>query len=404
MLSGLSIFCFILSPDMDARISAKKFWGLTGYQWTCILYIAVAIFCWQLKYFRHIDNNYIIFRTSFYHFRDHLNLYLLYPAEYYDVYIYGPLFTVFIAPLSLMPEWLGFLLWEVGNAAAFLWAIHLLPFSNKTKTIILLLCAIEFANSSHYMQFNPIIAAIVILSFVMVKRQKEQYATLFTIAGTLMKIYPVVGLAFFFFSKNKAKYILWSVIWLVVLICLPAIISGPGFLIQTYKDWFAALTSKNLTNQSLTTGFDWCVMGMVRRFFQDSTIPNWPFLLMGALSVAGALLRVKQYPYLKFQLQLMCSLLMMIVLFSTASEHPTFIIATAGAVIYIMMQPKPFTAFNIVMLVLLLLVTGLGPSDAFPKPARIWMQNYAIKAYAPAIIWFKLAWELLFADFSKDQY
>ncbi|WP_158223389.1 glycosyltransferase family 87 protein [Mucilaginibacter sp. MD40] len=389
---------------MDARISAKKFWGLTGYQWTCILYIAVAIFCWQLKYFRHIDNNYIIFRTSFYHFRDHLNLYLLYPAEYYDVYIYGPLFTVFIAPLSLMPEWLGFLLWEVGNAAAFLWAIHLLPFSNKTKTIILLLCAIEFANSSHYMQFNPIIAAIVILSFVMVKRQKEQYATLFTIAGTLMKIYPVVGLAFFFFSKNKAKYILWSVIWLVVLICLPAIISGPGFLIQTYKDWFAALTSKNLTNQSLTTGFDWCVMGMVRRFFQDSTIPNWPFLLMGALSVAGALLRVKQYPYLKFQLQLMCSLLMMIVLFSTASEHPTFIIATAGAVIYIMMQPKPFTAFNIVMLVLLLLVTGLGPSDAFPKPARIWMQNYAIKAYAPAIIWFKLAWELLFADFSKDQY
>ncbi|HEK22314.1 MAG: hypothetical protein C0154_07370 [Mucilaginibacter sp.] len=388
---------------MDARTSAKKFWGLTGYQWTCILYIAVAIFCWQLKYFRHIDNNYIIFRTSFYHFRDHLNLYLLYPAEYYDVYIYGPLFTVFIAPLSLMPEWLGFLLWEVGNAAAFLWAIHLLPFSNKTKTIILLLCAIEFANSSHYMQFNPIIAAIVILSFVMVKRHKEQYATLFTVAGTLMKIYPVVGLAFFFFSKNKAKYILWSVICLAVLLCLPAIISGPGFLIQTYKDWFAALTSKNITNQSLTTGFDWCIMGMIRRFLQDSTIPNWPFLLMGALSVAGALLRVKQYPYLKFQLQLMCSLLMMIVLFSTASEHPTFIIATAGAVIYIMMQPKPFTPFNIVMLVLLLVVTGLGPSDAFPKPARIWMQHYAIKAYAPAIIWFKLAWELLFADFSKDQ-
>lgn len=388
---------------MDARTSAKKFWGLTGCQWTCILYIAVAIFCWQLKYFRHIDNNYLIFRTSFYHFRDHLNLYLLYPAEYYDVYIYGPLFTVFIAPLSLMPEWLGFLLWEVGNAAAFLWAIHLLPFSNKTKTTILLLCAIEFANSSHYMQFNPIIAAIVILSFVMVNRQKEQYATLFTIAGTLMKIYPVVGLAFFFFSKNKAKYILWSAIWLVVLLCLPAIISGPEFLVQTYKDWVAALTSKNLTNQSLTTGFDWCIMGMVRRFFQDSTIPNWPFLLMGAASVAGALLRVKQYPYLKFQLQLMCSLLMMIVLFSTASEHPTFIIATAGAVIYIMMQPKPFTAFNIVMLVLLLVVTGLGPSDAFPKPARIWMQNHAIKAFAPTIIWFKLAWELLFVDFKKQE-
>ncbi|TWR24222.1 DUF2029 domain-containing protein [Mucilaginibacter achroorhodeus] len=384
---------------MDAQISAKKFWGLTGYQWTCILYIAVALFCWQLKYFRHIDNNYIIFRTSFYHFKDHVNLYLLYPNEYYDVYIYGPLFTVFIAPLSLMPEGWGFFFWEVGNAAAFLWAINLLPFNNRTKTIILLLCAIEFANASHYMQFNPIIAAIIIGSFMMVKKQKEQYATLVTVAGTLMKIYPIVGLAFFFFSKNKAKYIIWSVIWTAIFLVLPAIISGPGFLIQTYKDWFVALTSKNLTNQSLTTGFDWCMMGAVRRAFQDSSIPNWPFLLMGAASVIGALARVKQYESLKFRLQLMCSLLIMVVIFSTASEHPTFIIATAGAVIYIMMQPKPFTPFNIVILVLLLVVTGLGPSDAFPKPARIWMQNYAIKAYIPVIIWFKIAWQLLFTDF-----
>lgn len=384
---------------MEEQISAKRFLGLTGYQWTCILYIAVAVFCWQLKYFRHIDNNYIIFRTSYYHFKDHVNLYLTYPKEYYDVYIYGPLFTVFIAPLSWMPESWGFFFWEVGNAAAFLWAINLLPFNNRAKTAILLLCAIEFANSSHYMQFNPIIAAIIIGSFMMVRQEKLKYATLLAVAGTLMKIYPIVGLAFFFFSKHKVRYILWSAFWLILFLILPAIISGPEFLFQTYKDWFAALTSKNLTNQSLTTGFDWCMMGAVRRAFQDSSIPNWPFLLMGAASVIGALARVKQYESLKFRLQLMCSLLIMVVIFSTASEHPTFIIATAGAVIYIMMQPKPFTTFNIVILVLLLVVTGLGPSDAFPKPARIWMQNHAVKAYVPSIIWFKIAWELLFTDF-----
>ena len=388
---------------MAEQLSPKKFLTLTGYQWTCILYIAVAIFCWQLKYFRHIDNNYLIFRTSFYHFRDHVNLYLYYPKEYYDVYIYGPTFTIFIAPLALMPEGWGFFFWEVGNAAAFLWAVNTLPFTNRIKTIILLLCAIEFANSSHYMQFNPIIAAIIILSFTMVRRQKEHYATLFTVFGTLMKIYPIVGLAFFVFSKNKVRYIVWSFIWLVVLICLPAIISGPQFLVQTYKDWFAALSSKNLTNQDLTTGFDWCLMGAVRRLFQDSSIPNWPFLLGGAAVFGAALLRFKQYASLKFQLQIMCSLLLMVVIFSTASEHPTFIIATAGAVIYIMMQQKPFTPFNIVMLVLLLVVTGLGPSDAFPKPARHWMQLYAIKAYAPIIIWFKIAWELLFRDFTQDK-
>jgi hypothetical protein len=384
-------------------MATKKFLNLTGYQWTCILYIAVAIFCWQLKYFRHIDNNYLIFRTSFYHFKDHVNLYLLYPKEYYDVYIYGPAFTLFIAPFALLPESWGFLLWELANAAAFLWAINMLPFTNRLKTLILLFCAIEFANSSHYMQFNPIIAAIIILSFIMVKREKEQYATLFTIFGTLMKIYPVAGVAFFVFSKHKVKYILWSVVWLVILLCLPAIISGSEFLIQTYRDWFAALSTKNISNQSLTTGFDWCVMGVTRRLFQDSSIPNWPFLLGGAVVFGMPLLRFRQYNYLKFQLQVMCSALLMVVIFSTASEHPTFIIATAGAVIYIMMQKKPFTPFNIIMLVLLLVITGLGPSDAFPKPARVWMQNYALKAYPCIIIWLKIAWELLFKDFTHDE-
>jgi len=386
----------------DTQPHPKKFLRLTGYQWTCILYLAVALFCWQLKYFRHIDNNYLIFRTSFYHFKDHVNLYLLYPKEYYDVFIYGPAFTVFIAPCALLPESWGFLIWELGNAAAFLWAINLLPFSNRIKTSILLLCVIEFANSSHYMQFNPIIAAIIILSFVMVKKQKEQYAALFTVFGALMKIYPVAGLAFFVFSKHKIKYIVWSAVLLVVLLCLPAVISGPSFLIQTYKDWFAALTAKNITNQSLTTGFDWCIMGAARRIFQNSAIPNWPFLLGGFITFCIPLLRFKQYTSLKFQLQVMCSVLLMVVIFSTASEHPTFIIATAGAVIYIMMQPKPFTRFNIVMLVLLLVITGLGPSDAFPKPARVFMSNLAMKAWPCIIIWFKIAWELIFKDFTAD--
>ncbi|MGY4538082.1 hypothetical protein ACVW0P_002502 [Mucilaginibacter sp. UYNi724] len=388
---------------MSEALSPKKFLKLTGYQWTCVLYIAVAIFCWQLKYFRHIDNNYLIFRTSYFHFREHVNLYLLYPKEYYDVYIYGPAFTLLIAPMSLMPESWGFFFWEVGNAAMFLWAINTLPFNNRTKTAILLLCAIEFANSSHYMQFNPAIAAIIILSFTFVRRKNDEYSTLFTVFGTLMKIYPIVGLAFFVFSKNKVKYIIWSFIWLVVFFCLPAIISGPGFLIQSYRDWFAALSSKNLTNQDLTTGFDWCIMGVTRRLFQDSSIPNWPFLLGGAAVFGAALLRFKQYASLKFQPQVMCSMLLMVVIFSTASEHPTFIIATAGAVIYMMMQEKPFSRFNIIMLVLLLVITGLGPSDAFPKPARHWMQLYAIKAYIPIIIWFKIAWELLFKDFTNDK-
>jgi len=67
------------------------------------------------------------------------------------------------------------------------------------------------------------------------------------------------------------------------------------------------------------------------------------------------------------------------------------------------MQDKPFTTFHIVMLVLLLVITGLGPSDAFPRPAREWMSNLAMKAWPCIIIWVKIAYELIFRDFPTDK-
>src|ERR1700742_2546672 len=123
----------------------KKFLWFTGYQWTCILYIAVALFTWQLKYFHHIDNNYLIFRQSWYHARAGLNLYAGYPKEYGDFYYYGPLFALFVAPFAIPPESIGLLLWELANAGAILLAVHLLPLSTKRKTQMLLLCVIEMA-------------------------------------------------------------------------------------------------------------------------------------------------------------------------------------------------------------------------------------------------------------------
>ncbi len=380
---------------------ATKKHNPTGYQWTLILYFAIGIFCWQLKYFRHIDNNYLIYRASFYHLRDHLNLYLSYPKEYYDVFLYGPIFTVFIAPMALLPEGLGFLIWELLNTALFLYAIHLLPFTNKVKMLILLFCAIEFANSVHYMQINPIITSFIILSYLFVKKEKEQWSTLFIVLGALIKFYPVAGLVFIVFSKHKLKFVSWTGIWLLVFLFLPALISGPAFVIQSYHDWLAVLSAKNQLNESLTSGQDWCIMGVVRRIFQYRDIPNWPFLLCGMAILGIPLLRFRQYSSQKFQIQVLCSVLIMVVIFSTGSEHPTFIIATTGAVIYIMLEEKPFTILNVVLLILLLVITGLGPTDAFPRPLRVWMQNHALKAWPCIIIWLKIAYELMFNDFTK---
>jgi hypothetical protein len=381
----------------------KKFLFLTGYQWVWVLYLAVAAYCWQYKYFRHIDHNYQIFQSAFHHARSHLNLYATYPNEHNDLYLYGPVFSIFVAPFAILPESWGFLLWQIVNALAFLFAVNTLPFSNKKKTLILLFCAIEFANASHYMEINPLIAAFIILSFVLVEKEKDEWATMFIILGSLIKLYPIAGLAFFMFSKNKPKFVISSIVWVIVFFLLPMAISSPSFIFQSYHDWVNILKFKSQLNQGLNTGQDWCIMGVVRRLTGDITIPNLPFLVAGAVIFAIPMLRYMQFQSFKFRLQVLSSALLMVVIFSTGSEHPTFIIATAGAVIYILMNDKPFTTFNIVMLVLLVVITGLGPSDAFPKFLRIWMSRYAMKAWPCIIIWFKIAYELIFKNFIEEQ-
>ena len=381
----------------------KKFLWLTGYQWTCILYIAVAVFSWQMKYFRHIDNNYLIFRYSWYHLKDQLNLYAAYP-QYSDFYYYGPIFGVFAIPFAIPPEVAGLFLWEVANALAIIIAVDMLPLTQKRKMILLLLCAIEFSNSSFYMQFNPIIAAFMIISFLMVEKGKEQWATLLIVLGTLIKLYPIVGLVYILFSRNKSKFVMWTVIWSAVMFALPMLFSSPGYVINSYHQWIAAVSYKNQLNTGLNTSQDICVMGVVRRLFQDPGIPNLPFLVAAAIIFALPLLRFSQYKSYNFRLQVLATALIMVVIFSTGAEHPTFIIAVAGCFLWMMIQQKPFTVTNITLIVLLLLITGLGLTDAMPKPIRQEIiAKYSVKAWPCIIAWLIISYELLFEDFTAVQ-
>ena len=382
----------------------KKFLKLNGYQWTCILYIAVAIFSWQMKYFRHIDNNYLIFRESYYHLQSQLNLYAAYPKEYYDYYYYGPIFGLLDIPFALPPEAVGLFLWEVINALAVIIAVNMLPLNDKRKMILLLLCAIEFSNSSFYMQFNPITAAIIIISFMWVEKGKEQWATLLIVLGTLIKLYPVVGLAFILFSKNKRKFLVWTVIWSAVLFVLPMVFTSPAYITTSYHQWFAALSYKNMLNTGLTTSQDMCVMGVVRRLTQNVNVPNLPFLIAAAVIFALPLLRFSQFKSSTFRLQILATALIMVVIFSTGAEHPTFIIAVAGTFLWMKIQRKPFTTTNIVLIVLLLVITGLGLTDAMPKPVRVdIIAKYSMKAWPCIIVWLIISYELLFKDFTSKE-
>lgn len=383
----------------------KKIPWLTGYQWTWLLYLAVAVFSCILKYERHIDNNYLIFREAFYHLKDQVNMYAAYPKQYYDFYYYGPLFGLFAAPFALPSEAVGLFLWEMANTIALLIAVNMLPLSINRKKIILLLCAIEFSNAVFSMQFNPMIAGFIIIGFILVEKGKDEWATFFIVLGALMKLYPIVGLTFFLFSKNKPKFIISTVVWFAVLLALPMLISSKEFVITSYHQWFAALSFKNQLNHQLASrAQDICIMGVVRDLTQNPNISDLPFLIFGAIVFALPLLRFSQYKSVRFRLQILATALIMVVIFSTGAESPTYIIAVTGIFLWMMMQEKPFTKTNIVLIVLLLVITGLGLTDAMPQPFRgEVIGKYGIKAWPCIIVWLIISYELLFRNFTSQK-
>lgn len=385
----------------------KKLSFKTKYLLTASLYFLVAAYCWAYKYFNDRYRNYRIFERVFWHERTQTNLYGVYPLEYHanDSNHFGPLFGILIAPFALLPDPVGMLLFNLLNAFLFVWAIHLLPLTANRKLLIMLCCLIEFANSVHSIQVNPIIAVLIILSFVMVEKEKDEWATLFIVMGVLIKLYPISGLAFFMFSKHKLKFIVSGLFWLALLVCLPMLISTEHFILQSYVDWYHSLIEKNATNVLLVTSQDMSIMGVFRRSTNNPNLPNTPFLLFGAIVFLLCLFRFSQYHSLKFRMYILSSALMIVVLFSTGSEPPTYIIAVAGAMIWLFLQDNPFSARNTILLITLLLITGLGATDAIPKFIRkSAVDPFQLKVWPCAIVWLIMSYEMIFKKFKDPEF
>jgi Glycosyltransferase family 87 len=365
------------------------------------IWIALALFTAGKQIFINSYNNYLIFKYTFVHAINQVNLYLTAP-EYFDVNHYGPFFSLLIAPFALMPDWLGMISWQLANTVFLFFAISKLPITENQKVIVLWLSTHELLTSILSFQFNPSIAAVIILSFVCIENKKDFWAAFFIILGTFVKIYGIVGLAFFFFSKQKIKFIGSLLFWAVIFFIAPMIVFSPHYIIQSYQDWYVALVEKNQINTSLSGSTDISVMGMVRRLFRDPSIPNTPFILVGITFFGIIYLRITEYKHVVFRLLFLASVLLFTVLFSSGAESPTFIIAFVGVSLWFVLQPQPFKTTSIVLIIFALLITSFSPSDLFPQFIRDnYIKQYSLKAL-PCLIILIFIWNaLLRYDFSK---
>ena len=354
----------------------------------------------MLKFHRSY-NNFLIFRGVYWHTVNGTSLYAAYPTEYGDVNHYGPLFSLIIAPFAILPEWIGMLLWLLFLSGWLFAAIYWSGLRKSQQVYIYWFCGFTLLTALFMQQFNIAIAAIILSSFFLIEKEHEGWAAFFIVLGTLVKLYGIVGLAFFLFSRHKVRLMLWLAVWSVILFLAPMAISSPDYIIGQYQEWYSSLVAKNTENiHSIAQNIS--LLGLVRRTTGCMNYSDLWLILPGMALFAFPYLRFSQYKNLAFRETILASVLMFVILFSTGSESSGYIIALTGACIWYTVVPWKRGKWAVALMVFVFILSGMGNSDLIPKWIRHdYIQQYALRALPISILWLWLCYELCTKDYTS---
>ena len=367
------------------------------------LWTLLAVVAGLTKIAPHRHNNFLIFRGVFWHTIQKLSLYDFYPMEYNDHNHYGPIFSLVIAPFAVVPDAIGLLCWLVVLALGMYYAVRRLPLEEGRQIFLYWFCAHELLTALQMQQFNIAIAAIIIGSFAAIEKGREVTAAFLIVLGTFVKLYGVVGLAFFFFVKRKPRFILALIGWSVVCFVAPMLISSPEYVIGQYVEWYERLAAKNGENTfSLMQNIS--LLGMIRKISGSASYSDLLVILPGLALFGLPYLRFGQYRHLAFRYAILSSVLLFVVLFSTGSESSTYIIPFAGIALWYTTSPWKRSGWDVALLVFAFVLSSLSPSDLFPRSLReAYVLPYALKALPPTLIWLRLSYELLTRDYAPSK-
>lgn len=365
-----------------------------------VIFLLTALTSVVLSVTRDVShyNNFMIFRGVADHLFSSLPLYGEYPGEYLDVNHYGPLFGFVIAPFAFLPPWLGVLLWVMGMTLFLYWAIRELPLPVQMASLVLLLTANDLYNAGLMQQFNIASAAMLIGALAMIRKRHEGWAALFIVIGTFVKVYGIVGLAFFFFVERKWRFVGYMALWSVVALLLPLLFVSPEYLISQYMMWAQDITQKSAQNMwSLYQNVS--VVGAVRKISGSATYSDMWIVLPAVLLFISTQFRFSQVRRAGYQLVSLASLLLFVVIFSNGSENSGYVIATAGAAIWWVTLPRrgwvEWTLF-------ILMLIACFSYNLFPREVYVdVIRKYALRAVPYGFVWMHCIWRLWQEDFRE---
>lgn len=332
-------------------------------------------------------NNYVIFKLSFKHMIDNQDIYVYFLDEHWDLFKYTPTFSFLMAPFYALPDPIGLFIWNAINCLFLLWGIWLFPFKKQEwKIWALIIIFIELITSIQNSQANGIMAGLIILAFSLIEKKKYIWGIFLICLSVFIKPFGVFAFAFFLFHPHKMKHALYAAVFSVILFLLPLLVISFDQLIFLYKSWLHLLS----WDMDESTGLS--VQGMMNTWFQFYPDKNHT-LLVGLLLLILPLAQYWKWKEIDFKINYLAYILVWIIIFNHKAESPTFVIAVAGIAIWFLNSNKNIV--NIILLVLVILLTVLSPTDIFPFYIRQhYIKPYVLKAVPCILVFMKILFDL----------
>ncbi len=338
-------------------------------------------------------NNFIIFRQSFFHLQQGLNLHVPYPTEYADIFLYHPAFSILFSPFSALPIFPGLLLWLIVCAMLVFYAIRSLPISYEQKVFFWWFILVELVTALHGQQTNPVIAALGLFTFTFLEKKDVKWASLFPILAFCIKGYGVIFAALFIFYPKRGQYILFSILWLAVLTLLPLPVTGFDHFIQIYKDWVTCLIDDHKVN------YGFSIMGLIKVWWDPFTEHGVSYVQYAGVGLFGltwlwnftAAVQSESRRFL-----LLGYAFLWVILFNHAAESPTYIIAVQGVAVFYIVNRYTMGPWATTLIWGVFLFSMMVPTDIYPLSWRHdFLQPYLIKVIPCFIVWIVLQVQLL---------
>ena len=382
------------------RFFERPFWS--DWRTITVVYACIPIIIGLLKW--HKPNyTYHIYKSVFWNTIDQLSLYEFYDYLFGDCNHYGPVFAYIIAPFALLPDTWGMLLWECALVTVFYIGVRYMPLLKWQKVFMFWFCLHEVLTPLFVEQFDLAMAGMLLLTFACVQKQKPVWAAFFIMLAMFIKLYGVMGFAFFFFIEDKKKFLLACLGWAALFFVAPMAISSPEYVVQQYFNWYESLMAKNV--QNLTEHFNTTntsLLGMPRKISGNTEYSDLWLIVPGVLLFLSPFRRIGQYKHVAFRYAMLASVAMFHLLFSTGSESYGYIAAMTGFAIWYTTAPFKRGRWALYLLIYAFIFTSLCTSDVlFPRWIwKQWIEPYALKALPTTILWFVLMWEMNTKDYA----